>query len=382
MYHAWKAGFLAALLFPLPLIAQRAGDREPLGAQAQKNSGATIDRPESGRSKTVVLPQRLVAGQPATLAVVGPDGRLLPGAEVEFSGEVHRTTDSTGRATFQAPRQPGVMLVRLADGGATGSAVVEAAAPSPPDGVQVHQLPRVALLNEKFHVSGTGFRGEADANQVRLGDQPAVVLAASPVSLVVIPGPGCTPGPAQFLLEVDGRSPGPFPIRLVTLELILDQPRLAAGERASLRVRAVGTDEPLVIEARNLTPGVVRLVDGEVQRVTTRGGAENVASLRVEGVRPGDYSVSLRLIRSASGLPDTESSRRHLLAARTMAPQGCGNNLSKCEAWFARVDRLIGLLEENPQNALKVRNELEKMLAEQPEGEFGRLLEAAWRALL
>lgn len=350
------------------------------GAHAQKLSGATIDRPESGRSNTIVLPQRLVAGQPATLAVLGPDGRLLPGAEVEFSGEVHRTTDSTGRATFQAPRQPGVMLVRLADDGATASAIVDAPAPSPPDGVQVHQLPRVALLNEKFHVSGTGFRGEADANQVRLGDQPAVVLAASPVSLVVIPGPGCTPGPAQFLLEVDGRSPGPLPIRLVALELVLDQPRLAAGERASLRVRAVGTDELLVIEARNLTPGVVRLVDGDVQRVTTRGGADNVASLRVEGVRPGDYSVSLRLIRSASGLPDTESSRRHLLAARAIAPQG----------WFARVDRLIGLLEENPQNALKVRNELEKMLADpsaplgtgQPEGEFGRLLEAAWRALL
>jgi hypothetical protein len=277
-----------------------------------------------------------------------------------------------------------VLLARLADGSASASAVMEAAADTPPDGVQIHQLPRVTLLNEKFHVGGSGFSGEADRNQVRFGDHAAVVLAASPVSLVVIPGPGCTPGPAQFLLEVDGRSPGPMPMRLVALELVLDQSRLAAGERASLRVRVVGTEEPLVIEARNLTPGIVRLMDGDVQRVTTRGGAENVGALRVEGVKPGDYSVSLRLIRSASGLPDTESSRWHLLAAKAVGPHGCGSppSMEKCAGWPERVDRLIRLLEENPQNALKVRNELEKMLAEQPEGEYGRLLEAAWRALL
>lgn len=330
-------------------------------AWAQQQSGAMI-----------VLPQRLITGQSATLAVLGPDGRLLPGAEVEFSGEVLLTTDATGRATFRAPSQPGVMLVRLVNGSASASTVVDPPSASPPDGVQIYQLPRVALLNEKLHVSGSGFRGEADANQVRIGDRPAVVLAASPVSLVVIPGPSCVPGPAQFLLEVDGRSPGPLPMRLVALDLIFDQPRLTAGERGTLRVRAVGTDERLVIETRNLTPGIVRLVEGDVQRVTTLGGAENVATVKVEGVKPGDYSVSLRLIRAVSGLPYTESSRRHLLAARALAP----------ERSVGRLDRLIGLIEESPQNALKVRNELEKMLAEQPEGEFGRLLEAAWRALL
>ena len=50
--------------------------------------------------------------------------------------------------------------------------------------------------------------------------------------------------------------------------------------------------------------------------------------------------------------------------------------------WLPRVERLITQLGENPQNALRVRNELEKMLSEMPPGEFGRLLESAWRALL
>lgn len=358
--RVYFAASLVALSFAPRVSAHTA---QPLGV-SQETATRSVG--------AIVLPPRLVAAQPATLAVLGPDGRLLPGAEVEFSGDVRLTTNSTGRATFRAPRQPGVLLVRLVNGSATASALVEAAASSPPEGVQVHHLPRVTLLNEEFHVSGAGFSGEADTNHVRLGEQPAVVLASSPVALVVIAGPGSTPGAVQFLLEVGGRSPGPLPMRLVALELILDQGRLAAGERASLRVRAVGTDEPLVIEARNMTRDVVRLVEGDVQRFTTRGGAENLASLPVEGVRPGDYSISLRLVRSASGLPDTESSRRHLLTARSLAPQG----------WSVRVDKLIRLLEENPQNALQVRNELEKMLAAQPEGEFGRLLEAAWRALL
>jgi hypothetical protein len=326
----------------------------------------------SPAGNTIVLPQKLVAAQPATLAVLDADGRLLPGATLEFSGGVRLTTDSTGRATFRAPRQPGVFFVKLAEGSVTASSTVVAPPELPPDGVQVVRLPRVALLGEAFEVSGSGFRGEADANQVQLGEQPAVVLAASPVSLVVLPGPASLPGPVQFLLTVDGRSPGPVPIRLVTLELVLEKSRLGPGERSRLRVRARGSEERLQVEVRNLTPGVVRLPEGDLQRVTTSGGVDNSIALRVEGIRSGDYSIGLRLIRAAAGLPDTEACRHHLLAARELAP----------ETWRPRVSRVIALLEENPQNALRARNELEKMLAEQPEGEFGRRLEAAWRALL
>ena len=61
-----------------------------------------------------------------------------------------------------------------------------------------------------------------------------------------------------------------------------------------------------------------------------------------------------------------------LIVARQMAP----------EDWQERVSRLIRRIERDPQDALKVRDELEKMLAEIPPGEFGRQLEAAWRTLL
>jgi len=67
-----------------------------------------------------------------------------------------------------------------------------------------------------------------------------------------------------------------------------------------------------------------------------------------------------------------EAARQHLLVARRLAT---GN-------WQGRLDRLLRRLERDPQDALQLRNELEKMLAEKPEGEFGRMIEAAWRELL
>ena len=46
-------------------------------------------------------------------------------------------------------------------------------------GVQVFDSPHVVAVSDRFAVEGSGFHGEADANHVLLGDQPAFVLAAS-----------------------------------------------------------------------------------------------------------------------------------------------------------------------------------------------------------
>jgi hypothetical protein len=57
-----------------------------------------------------------------------------------------------------------------------------------------------------------------------------------------------------------------------------------------------------------------------------------------------------------------------------MAPEGTG--------WGWRLTRVIEQMEKNPQNALQVRTELEKLLSLHPQGEFGKLIEAAWLILL
>jgi hypothetical protein len=159
---------------------------------------------------------------------------------------------------------------------------------------------------------------------------------------------------------------------LVSLELSASRGQLAPGEKGQLTVRVRGTEQRLELEARNLTPETIRLLGGETQRVITRGGAENASVLQLQGRKAGEFSISVRLIPMASGLPDTEAARQKLLAARRVAPSG----------WGWRIDRVIEKIEKNPQNALAARNELEKLLALRPGGEFGALIEDAWQILL
>ena len=318
-----------------------------------------------------MLPRQLVAGQPAMLSVLDAQGALLPGAEVEFRGGEKVTTDATGRATFTAPAEAGVLVAQY--GSVKASVTVILPAENPPDGVQVTETPQLISLHEPFSIAGSGFRGEAEGTRAWLGEQPALVLAASPVSLVVQPGPRTPPGTTQLVIEAGGRSPGPVPITLVSLEISAEKKQLAPKEKGKLTVVARGSELRLEVEVRNLTPDVVKMPEGaKVLRTATRGGAENAAEIELEGRRAGEFSVSVRLIPPVAGLPDIETARQKLVAARRIAPQG----------WGGRLDGLIERLEKNPQDELRVRRELEKMLAEKPEGEFGRLLEAAWKILL
>ncbi|MBI3484392.1 MAG: hypothetical protein HY012_04485 [Acidobacteria bacterium] len=335
-------------------------------------AAAATQAPAGGtNAATIVLPRLVVAGRPATLAVLDAQGALLPGAEVEFLGGAKVTTDATGRATFTAPAEAGVLVAQ--SGGAKASAAVILPAENSPDGVQVTETPQLISLHEPFSVGGGGFRGEAEGTRAWLGEQPALVLAASPVALVVQPGPRTPPGATQLVIEAGGRSPGPVAITVVSLEVSAEKKQLAPKEKGKFTVQARGSEQRLEVEVRNSTPDVVKLPEGaEVLRVRTRGGAENSAEVELEGRRTGDFSVSVRLIPPVAGLPDVEMARQKLVAAQRIAPKG----------WATRLDNLIERLEKNPQEASKVRNTLEKMLAEKPQGEFGRLLEGAWLILL
>jgi hypothetical protein len=326
-----------------------------LPARAQHSAGAEI-----------VLPPRLVAGQPATLAVLDASGRLAPGSAVELWDGSIVVTDSTGRARLTAPRTPGVALVWLAGGKEQASAVVLAPVSGVSSGVHLASVPQLVSRADRFFVSGAGFQGDADRNDVRLGGKPALVLAASPDSLVILPNPAAPLGPTR--LEVGAAA---APVTLIEIELGSAKLRLARGQRAKLPVRVAGTDLPVELEARNLTPEIVKLRGGNLQRLHTRGGAENSATLVLEGLRPGDYSLEVRLVPPVSGLPDLKAARQALLEARRVAPPSRARE----------VDGLIRELGQDPQQYVRVRLELEKMLPNEPPGPFSRALEAAWETL-
>jgi hypothetical protein len=328
--------------------------------------------PAAPRAATIVLPPRLLPGEQSTLAVLDTAGRLLPGAIVEFPGGERVTTDTTGRAVFVAPLTPGVLTARVVDRAVNASATILAPQPLPAGGLQITDYPRMVSSTDRFSIDGFGFSGRAEGNRVTLGDKPAPVLAASPVALVLMPAVGIAAGPAQLILAAGERKLDPIPVTVVSLRVTGPSYQLAQGQEGILTVRVRGTEQRVAIEVRNSSPAVVDLPRGNLQRVTSSGGPENHAEIEMIGVAAGDFSVSVRLVPGAAGLPDMEAVREQLLAARKIASP----------EWADRIVRLIRRIERDPQDVARTRDDLEKMLADKPKGDLARQIEAAWKILL
>lgn len=332
-------------------------------------------KPQAGPPRTILLPPRIVAGLPATLAVLDSAGRLVPGAAVELSSGTKLKTDATGRAHFMGPRESAGLTAHISGQSVTASTLVENP-PKPALGtpaqnaspeLQIQSFPHFLSLHDRFTIEGTGFRGEADSNHILLAGQPSLVLASSPVAMVVLPGPRVPIGTADLRLSVTGAEAQAGPVTAVLLAVTGPVGTWHVGDQSMLTVRAYGTEERLVVEVRDASPEIVQLSRGSVQRLTTSGGERNAAEVEMKSLASGDYTVTARLVPTASGLPDLEAARQKLLAARALATG----------SWTARLDRLIERIDREPQDTAGIRTELERMLEEKPSGQFASLLQSA-----
>jgi hypothetical protein len=250
--------------------------------------------------RQIILPPKVIAGAPAMLAVLDSRGRLMPKAEVELSDGQKVTTDVTGRALFNAASQPGSQVAKIEGTGIASATIVispenlprrDAAA-----AVIVSRYPHVLTLQDRFVLEGAGFRSEADSNHISLNGDPCLVIASSPVSLVVLPGPRGLIGDAQLKVVSGGADAGSFPVSVAALEFSGPSSAVDAGSTGRLILRARGTTLPLIVEVRNGSPRVIRLTLGNVQRIKTSGGDDNIAPIEVNFLTDGNYSVTARLI--------------------------------------------------------------------------------------
>ena len=89
---------------------------------------------------------------PATLAVLGVDGRLASGVTVEIGGD-RVTTDETGRGYFTAPSTGQVLLAKAS--GSSAAALIDRVAPG---GVQqAISVAPLCLCVSLFRSVGPGF---------------------------------------------------------------------------------------------------------------------------------------------------------------------------------------------------------------------------------
>lgn len=258
--------------------------------------GIAQQEPPASGARVLLMPRKLITGERATLAVLDVNGRLTPGVDVKFSDGEQVTTDTTGRALFVAPLNPGTISAGIAGRSLRVSSAILSSVELPAGLEVVTAAPRVASLSDRFELAGEGFCGDADANHVTIGGMAGLVLASSPASLEVLPPPDLEPGPAQVQVSCGQKSAGSFTIVFVSLELEAKGGALTPGEHRSLLVRVRGTGTKVGLEARNLSSDVADLTGGKVVRVASSGGAENTAKFEIMGKKRGNFSVAIRLV--------------------------------------------------------------------------------------
>jgi hypothetical protein len=310
---------------------------------------------------TIVLPPRLMAAHPATLAVFGPQGKLAPDVRVDLSDGESIQTDGTGRARFTAPANATFLLARAE--GTTAATLIDPASGASEQSVSV---PPVVSLRESFWLCGPGLQGDASADHVSINGHASLVVAASPECLAVLAPPGSPPGKAAITVSAPGEN-WSASATFVAPQFEAPHPTLLPEHKGRITIRVHGSGAKLDLVVENTSPDVLRFLRGDVEEVRTSGGANNSAWIAVQAIRSGDFSFRARIIPA----PAPEIAARYLLAA---APYGEPKKRRE-------VNKLAGRLAHPPHNIDSERRELVSILNQSAPGDFRTLLSAAYSAL-
>jgi hypothetical protein len=258
--------------------------------------------PQSSQAgRILLLPRTIISGDRATLAVLDINGRLTPNAAIKFSNGDRLITDKTGRALFVAPLTPGTIFGSLVGREGRVPVTILPQAESAPNAIEVDSIPKIASLSDRFEITGRGFCGDADANQITISGDPAFVLASSPASVVILPPPDLPPGRASVDISCAKRYGPPLEVVFVVLSLEADSSPIAPGVLRRLTVHVRGTRDKVTLEAKNLAPDIAELSGGgNPQKASSSGGAENIAHFDVVGRKRGSFLISIRLLNAAT----------------------------------------------------------------------------------
>jgi hypothetical protein len=310
---------------------------------------------------SIVMPPHLLASSPATIAILGSDGHLAPGVSVDIGAGQRVTTDATGRAQFTAPPN-GAFVASAA--GVSATALVDA---SPLEGGAAStSVASEVSQHDAFPICGSGFRGDVNVDSVTINGDPAFVLAASPVCVVVLAQARTLAGPAKIEIDAGG-SHATASTALVALDFVPPNPPLLPGLKGKLFVRAAGTPEPLRIVVENRSPGVIDFLHGETQELLTSGGSQNGAPIQVQAIRSGDFSFHARIVAP----PNPDDALRYLDIAEGMAPK----------AQQGTLRTLSEMLKRHPRDAAKISAALKRLADSTEPGTLRTLLDAARSAL-
>ncbi|MCH8275199.1 MAG: hypothetical protein IH851_10455 [Armatimonadetes bacterium] len=247
----------------------------------------------------MIMTGTVVAGRPATVTALNPDGTVAAGVVLAISnGEEVTTveTDENGQATFTAPQEGDSVTVALV--GAAGVAATAWIWDSlTADRVMLH-APTYAQVGQKIALTGANLPPGAE---LFVDGERVPVLASSPTGYVALLSEDLEPGAHSVVVAKYGQVVAAQSFDAVRLTLDTSNHTLVTGETATLDVRVDGTDRPVAIHAGVLTPNTIALV-GEAAdgMIVSSGGDPNIAQLPVRAGMPGEFAIPLLLDAQAA----------------------------------------------------------------------------------
>jgi len=261
--------------------------------------------------QSIVLPLELVSGQPATLAVLSADGRIVAGVKLVLSNGQVVTTDESGRAHFLGPPDAGVLIARIS--GTEIRAAADVLHRPTAGKLEIAAAPAMVALKERFIIAGNGFHGDADRNQVELDGKRAFVLAASPTELVILASSKAVPGSVRLAVKT-GKSEASAQTALVDVLSDAIRDNVRPGKKGKLVLRITGTTQSVGLDVQNMSPEIVAFKHGARAHVRTSGGTDNSATIEVKGLRAGNFSYAATLEPEAESA-NVQATRDFLQAA-------------------------------------------------------------------
>lgn len=156
------------------------------------------------------------------------------------------------------------------------------------------KLPTRALAGNRVRAAGA-FAGDLSATSVRVGGQPARIVAESPRQCI-FESPASPAGPTTIEVS-EGRTACRGPFRNVGLKMTSPRTDLLRGEHTTVTVELSGLEglaEPLELTLTNETPGVVSMESGERQSFSVSGSSAGAWTVTrgLTGIQRGDFAIN------------------------------------------------------------------------------------------
>jgi hypothetical protein len=270
----------------------------------------TATPPATSLDDALVPPAGVSPGERILLRVLdprmaSPDGEWVVGDSVgELLGNpdrivVHLPEDlDPGDPIGFSYRDPwGILLLDLPD---APRMTILPASPVEPAPAITGCAPRV-FTGSPFCVCGS-FPDEASQMGLTLDGEPLGMPLAATGSVLMFEMPeSASPGEhwiagskASGFREEDSAS-----TRALVVSGSIDQEKLFRGESTPMRLVVDGTESPLAIRLRNVTPAIIKLEGGVEQVAPTSGGSENSLERQVRALQVGNFNIHWELDEGA-----------------------------------------------------------------------------------